>query len=314
MAVIAFLGIMAIYYVVFSLYHLPAYYYLYPSMLSFLLLILIGFISFYRYQKAHKVRTEALESIDITLDRLKNTDNLTGQDYFNLLEKLDAIRKEETMRCENKVNELQEYITLWTHQMKTPITAMNLVVQEETESNSRELSIQLFEMNRYVDTLLQYMRLDNMNKDLIFQEYLVRDMVKEAVRYYSMTFIHKHLSVEMRDLDVKVVTDEKWLVFCLKQILSNALKYTKQGKIEIYMEEKVLVIQDTGIGINAEDLPRIFEMGFTGYNGHKDKRATGIGLSLTKKILDKLGHGISITSKPGEGTKVSIDLSNLTNM
>lgn len=314
MAVIAFLGIMAIYYAVFSLYHLEPYYYLYPFMLSFILLTVTGSISFYLYCKKHTIRQKALHSIDIMPPSLYEGTDLTQRDYLMLLERLNEIRKDEVQHLDTKVGELTEYITLWTHQMKTPITAMDLVVQEMDDDKRKELSIQLFEMNRYVDTLLQYLRLDNMNRDFVLQEYNVGDIVKTAVRYYSMTFINKHLSVEIKNLDEKVVTDEKWLLFCIKQILSNALKYTMEGKIEIRMEDKKLLVKDTGMGINPSDIPRIFEMGFTGYNGHKDKRATGIGLYLTKKILDRLGHDIYIDSIPGEGTTVMIDLSNLTNM
>jgi len=128
----------------------------------------------------------------------------------------------------------------------------------------------------------------------------------------------KKISLDLQEMDTLVVTDEKWLVFVLKQILSNALKYTPAGrKISIYMDinfVKTLVIEDTGIGISAEDLPRIMERGFTGYNGRMDKKATGIGLYLTRQILDRLNHEITIESVSGQGTKVYINLSNLTKM
>ena len=130
-------------------------------------------------------------------------------------------------------------------------------------------------------------------------------MVNQAVKYFARMFISKGIAVKIEIPEGrKIVTDEKWMVFVLKQLISNALKYTKQGNIHIYMQESILVIEDTGIGIADDDLPRIFERGYTGYNGRKDKKATGLGLFLTDRILKQLNHKITITSEVGVGTKV----------
>ena len=145
--------------------------------------------------------------------------------------------------------------------------------------------------------VLGYLKIDGTSSDLLLQNYSLLDIVRQSVRKYAYMFIRKNIILELKEMNCTVLTDEKWLVFVIEQILSNALKYTSSGKISIYMEdteEKLLIIEDTGIGIAEEDLPRVFEKGFTGYNGRMDKKATGIGLYLCKKILDKLSHKITI--------------------
>ena len=149
-----------------------------------------------------------------------------------------------------------------------------------------------------------------MSSDLILEEYSLLDIVRKAVKSYAKVFIYRKIRLELGEIDTKVITDEKWILFVLKQIISNSLKYTNKGEVSISLEyEKILVIRDTGIGISEEDIPRIFERGFTGYNGRMNKKSTGLGLHLCKTILDKLGHKITISSKVGIGTTVKIDLS-----
>ena len=150
-----------------------------------------------------------------------------------------------------------------------------------------------------------------MNSDLVLQKYRLFDIVKQAVKYFARLFISKRISLHLEESDILVTTDEKWLLFVLKQILSNSLKYTAHGTISIYMspnENQTLIIEDSGIGISPEDLPRIYEKGFTGCNGRMDKRATGIGLYLCREICRRLGHTITVDSEQGRGTKVTIGL------
>ena len=146
-------------------------------------------------------------------------------------------------------------------------------------------------------------------KDLSLGHFRAADLVKQAIRNLSELFIHKKISIQIgEDLDFTILTDEKWFVFMLEQILTNAVKYTKKGYVSVCRQgEGEIVIMDTGIGILPEDLPRVFEWGYTGYNGRLDKRSTGIGLSLVKSAADLLGHPVKIESEPGKGTKVCID-------
>ena len=171
--------------------------------------------------------------------------------------------------------------------------------------------MELIKIEQYVEMVLDYLRAGKMSSDLLIEEYSLDKIIRQAIRKYARMFILKKISLEYTEIPVKVLTDEKWLVFVLEQIISNALKYTHKGKIAIYMEEreeKTLVIEDTGIGIRSEDIPRVFQRGFTGYNGRQDKKSTGIGLYLSKQILEKLHHRIRIESQVEIGTRVCIDL------
>ena len=154
--------------------------------------------------------------------------------------------------------------------------------------------------------VLQYLRLTDSVNDFVLKEYSLDQMIRQAVRKYAPMFIRKKLSLEYEDVGANVVTDEKWMVFVMEQLLSNAIKYTSSGVVRIYMEKGCLVVEDTGIGVLPEDLPRIFDKGYTGYNGRTDKKASGIGLYLVKEILTKLGHKILAESEPGAGTRMKI--------
>ena len=183
-------------------------------------------------------------------------------------------------------------------------------IEEEAEL-IRPMKMELFKTEQYVEMVLSYLRMGDMSSDLSLQWYSIDDIVRQAVRKYSQLFILKKIHLSYQKCEGMVLTDEKWFLLVLEQLLSNALKYTGQGTISIYMEqgpEEVLVIEDTGIGIQAEDLPRIFEKGFTGYNGRKDKKSTGIGLYLCKSICDKLNHGLTAESEVGRGTKIRLYL------
>ena len=185
------------------------------------------------------------------------------------------------------------------------------VGEEQARTNIRALREELRRIEQYVEMVLCYLRLDSNSTDYVIREYDLDEIVKQAVRRHAATFIRKKLRLEYEPLGARVVTDEKWLLFVIDQVLSNALKYTNEGGIAITLETpKTLCIRDTGIGIAPEDLPRIFEKGYTGDNGRSDKKASGIGMYLCSRICANLGHGISITSTPGQGTEVRIDLKN----
>lgn len=218
------------------------------------------------------------------------------------------------------ISELMAYYTLWVHQIKTPIAALDLMLQTMPDSEKkRMMQLERFKIEQYVEMALQMIRLDGESSDLVLTSHPVHKLVSGAVKKYRSIFIEKQLSLDL-DIpqDLVVLTDEKWVSVVLEQVISNALKYTSSGQIKIYTEGDrplVLVIQDSGMGIEAQDLPRVFEKGFTGYNGRKDMRATGIGLFLTKRVCDLLGMKIQLTSEVAVGTKVFITFpSNLTNL
>ncbi len=252
------------------------------------------------------------EPLPMGEDRIEEAATYADAQLFFLLSIYEKQLKERE-EWEKKSQEYREYYVMWTHQVKTPIAAMKLLL-ENGGMQGREgflMQEELFKIEQYVEMVLTYQRLENMSADLELQKYDLHSLIRQAVKKYSVLFINKGLSLELQDMDISILTDEKWFVFCLEQLLSNSIKYTKEGGIKIRAvsdgEETIrLCIEDTGIGIRQEDLPRIFEKGFTGYNGRVDKRATGIGLYLCRRILAYLGIRIKVDSMEGEGTKVSL--------
>lgn len=237
--------------------------------------------------------------------------------YRSMIAKMRQEKEELIFEDQKRYTEMMDYYGMWAHQIKTPIAAMRILVQsgmdrEENEENQklfRQLQMELFKTEQYVEMVLSYLKIVDIAKDMVLERCDLGKVVRQAVKKYSRLFILQKLSLEMGEIAEIVLTDEKWLSFVVEQILSNALKYTKSGSVSIYLEQEgVLVIKDTGIGISAEDLPRIMEKGYTGYNGRIDKRSTGIGLYLCKKVMDKLHHQLRIDSEDGKGTKVVLDL------
>ena len=169
-----------------------------------------------------------------------------------------------------------------------------------------QLEQELFKIESYVHLVLQYLRLESFHDDLVLKQENLADLVREVVKKYALFFIQQGLSLNLHDLDYTIVTDKKWFLVILEQVLSNSLKYTKEGSIEIYFQEGSLYIKDTGLGIQNADLLRVFERGFSGYNGRLTQQSSGLGLYLSKKIADQLGHKIAIDSQVGQGTTVSI--------
>lgn len=296
---------------VFSLYSLPVEAVVYSSILSAFAFVLIGFIRFFSYYKRHRQLEHIKNIIAINLPDFPEPMSTIEKDYQELLKLLDGSKLSVIYEKDNSLSNMIDYYTLWAHQIKTPIAAMRLILQSDNSEINEELLEQLFKIEQYVEMVLQYLRMESMSSDLVLKKHSLDLIVKQAVKKYAKSFIRKKIKLNYEDLNCEVLTDEKWLVFVIEQILSNSLKYTTSGSISIYMDEnspKTLVIGDTGIGIQEEDLPRVFEKGFTGYNGHADKKSTGIGLYLCKRIINKLSHTISIQSTVGKGTKVKIGL------
>lgn len=229
---------------------------------------------------------------------------------FEKLALLEMDKKNRAIEEREKLNDLMDYYTLWAHQIKTPIAASSLLVGEiEDKKVKNQLEQELFKIESYVNIVLQYLRLESFHEDLVLKKENLEDLVKEIVKKYAIFFIQKGLSLHLHDLDRTIITDRKWFVVILEQVLSNSLKYTSQGGIEIYFQEDTLYIKDSGLGIQDADLLRVFERGFSGYNGRLTQQSSGLGLYLSKKIADELGHQISIASQVGQGTTVMISFS-----
>ena len=227
-----------------------------------------------------------------------------------LAEKLEAHEMElyqQRSDAERKLTDLLDYYTLWVHQIKTPIAASQLLVAEVADRQlKQQLEQEIFKIDSYTNLVLQYLRLESFHDDLVLKQVQIEDLVKEIIRKYALFFIQKGLNVNLHDLDKEIVTDKKWLLVVIEQIISNSLKYTKEGGLEIYMDGQELCIKDTGIGIKNSDVLRVFERGFSGYNGRLTQQSSGLGLYLSKKISEELGHQIRIESEVGKGTIVRI--------
>lgn len=293
----------------FLLYHLPIGAVIYPTLLCAVLGILIIVFDFLRVKREHEALCNIRSMTDVIADSLPKLDGIKDGDYQQILRLLSEEYNDYRTQTNRKYSDMIDYYTVWAHQIKTPIASMRLHLQNEDSSLSRTLSSDLHRIEQYVEMVLTFLRLNSENTDYVIKEYDLDKIVKQAVRKFSYDFIGRKLSLVYEPLNTTVITDEKWLSFVIEQVLSNALKYTPAGSITITLEnEKTLRIRDTGIGIAPEDLPRIFENGYTGYNGRTDKKASGIGLYLCKRICINLGHTITARSIVDVGTIIDIDL------
>ncbi len=303
---LAFTGIFAL---VFFLYDLEIEAVLYAAGLCILLALLVLGGRFASYYRGHERRRRILQNIRIIADEMPSPQTLAEADYQEMIGELKRILDENMTSFQNERRESLDYYTTWVHQIKTPIAVMRMILQAEDTPEHRELEAELFRIEQYVEMVLGYMRLGDGASDFVFREYDLDAIIKQAIHKYAPQFVRKRISLRYKSVSVKVLTDEKWLLFMIEQVLSNAVKYTEKGTVSITVtEDKILKIADTGIGIASEDISRIFEKGFTGYNGRADKKSTGLGLYLCYRTAQMLSHEIRVESRPGMGTTVSIDL------
>lgn len=299
-------GSVLVFTAVFSLYALPLEAVLYAGLLCLAWGLVLFALSFALFWRRHRELERLLPQAREKVLPLPPPRGLLEGDYQALLQAVCAHRAALAMEDHSRLQDMIDYYTLWAHQIKTPIAAMNLLLQEEPRP---ELEAELLKIEQYVEMVLGYLRLGSDSTDYVLRSCPLDPLLRQAVRKYARLFILKKVSLDLQETGKDVLTDEKWLSFVIEQLLSNAIKYTPTGgAIRIYGDGDTLVIADTGIGIREEDLPRVFEKGYTGYNGREDKKSTGIGLYLCREVMDRLNHGISIVSRPGQGTLVRMDL------
>lgn len=300
----------AVFALVYFLYNLPWGPAGYAALVGGTVLFLLALRDFSSYRGRCRALADELASLDAGAPALPAPANELEARYTELVEALDERRASLAFQADRRATEMQRYYTLWAHQIKTPLAAMRLMISSADPAAFGPLEDQLFSVERYVELVLQYQRLESISGDLDFVRCSLDDLARQAVRQYAPVFIRKGLSVRVEGLQVEVLTDEKWAVFVIGQLLSNAVKYTQKGGVTLTLQPgsaATLVIRDTGVGIRPEDLPRLGERGFTGENGRRDKLASGLGLFLCREVLAKLGHGFAIESRPGEGTAVKVD-------
>ena len=248
---------------------------------------------------------------DVQLGTLPPAHDAMEQLYQNILRRTAERSTRAETESESALRRSDTYYTRWSHQVKTPLAALRLLIQEEPIDRTA-CENELLKTEQYVEMALQYQRLKSTENDLLLTSCPLDQVVRNTVKSLAPLFIARNLSLEIENISVSVLTDEKWLQFALEQILSNAAKYTRQGGVTIRLSDPSrpeLVIQDSGIGIQPEDLPRVTDWGYTGQNGHSGTRSTGIGLALCRETLEMLGHRMRIESTPGVGTSVYLDFS-----
>lgn len=301
---------MLIFAMIYNLYGADWEAYVYASVLCLFIGLLLLLPEWIRFWKDHKERLVRISSIEQDYRSLPTPRTLAEEDYQEMIAALGRRLSELSTAFQTERQDNLDYYTTWAHQIKTPIAVMQMILKTEDTPEHQELSAELFRIEQYVEMVLSYIRLGSPTKDFVFQEYPLDDLIRQSIRKYAPQFIRKKIRLIYEPTEVTVLTDEKWLCFILEQLLSNAVKYTYRGSVTISVSpQKTLTIQDTGIGIAPEDLPRIFEKGFTGYNGRADKKSTGLGLYLSKQAADKLGIRILAVSQPQKGTGILLDLS-----
>lgn len=343
---ISFIIIYVVMFLMFLLYRLPVTAIMYSAFISMVPLLIIFTIDFFRYKRRYLEILKYLSMPDKMAETLEPGYLTTDKQLVQIIRHMGRRITKEVQKSNKKDRALTDYYTMWVHQIKTPISAARLICQQNSFEEKNDLKQELFKIEKYTDMALGFIRIESMNSDLSLSRHSAHDIVKQAVKNYSTVFIYKKLSLDLEDFDNIIVTDKKWLLFVLEQLLSNALKYTSpvgnpvgnpagnpvgtpdgspaenpngipdrnsndinEKDIRIYMDsEDVLYIKDRGIGINKEDLPRIFEKGFTGFNGRVNHSSTGLGLYLCRNILDRLGNKIEIESTPDCGTTIKLYL------
>lgn len=293
---------------VLTLYRLPAEPAGYAGALCLILMVLAGAVDFLGWRR----KVLLLESIEgqaaLLLSLIPEPRDREEAAWRELLLELDEDRRTAVSALDARLRESTDYYTMWVHQIKTPIAATRLILQDDESERGLALRTELFRIERYVELVLSYLRLGGGSTDYVIRQVDVDSVLRQAARKYAPLFIRGKVSLDLRETEWKVLSDEKWLQLVVEQVLSNAVKYAPGGHVTVRREGENLLVQDDGAGIAAEDLPRIFERGFTGCNGRMDKRATGIGLYLSREICKKLGHTISVSSELGKGTCVTIGL------
>ncbi len=306
--ILIILLISVIFTVMMLLYSTPPEPVIYGCVLCFFMGLAVFAVSFLSFCRKRKLLIRQKNCPEETVYTLPETSDPIELAYQELIDGLCRDRAEISDSIAAQRNDMLDYYTLWAHQIKTPMAAMDLLLQAP-EPDAAALSAELFKAEQYVEMVLSYVRLGSETTDYSFARRSLDVIVRQSIRKYAKLFILKKISLTFEDSGRTVITDEKWLSFIIEQLISNALKYTPSGgRVRIYSRGDTLIIADSGIGIRAEDLPRVFEKGFTGYNGREHKKSTGIGLYLCREISGKIGCRVSISSSPGEGTEAMVSI------
>ena len=294
-------------FVVFSLYELSLEPFFYVIAVYFFFLICAFVFNFIKESKNAEIREQQLNNILCDWNNFPQTQNLSTADFIQMIKKLGEELERITADFSDAQKETQDFYTTWVHQIKTPIAVMKLELGKTNGFDSTALQEELFRIEQYTDMVLAYQRLGSSSTDLVIKEYPLDDLIREVIRKFASQFIYKKLRLDYDGCDEKILTDKKWFCLILEQLVSNAIKYTKAGSVSIKVSKGVLSVSDTGIGIAPEDLPRIFEKGYTGANGRLNEKSSGLGLYLCTKAAGLLNIKIQVQSEIGKGSVFSLE-------
>ena len=257
--------------------------------------------------------SEELDEKYLITEIIKNPNFLEGKIFKNTLEQIDKSMLENVNKYKYMTEDYKEYIELWIHEIKIPISASKMVIENNKNAITKSIDEELDKVENYIEQALFYARSNTVEKDYYIRKVVLKEIVNESIKKNKSSLIQEKISIDIHDLEIEVNTDNKWIVFILNQIIQNSIKYRKKENsvIEIYAnqgkENVILYIKDNGIGIKQGEITRVFEKGFTGTNGRlSNKKSTGIGLYLCKKLCNKLGIGIELNSVQNEVTEVKL--------
>lgn len=257
---------------------------------------------------------EQLDEAYLITELVSEPDFVEGKILRDTLQQADKSMIEHVNRYKHLQEDYKEYIELWIHEIKIPIAASKMVIENNKNDATRSIDEELDKVENFVEQALFYARSSTVEKDYYIRKARLKEIVNDSIKKNKNILIQEKIKIELHDLDLEVYTDSKWVVFILNQLIQNSVKYREhncRSEIRITAEQKkesvVLYVKDNGIGIPQGDLARVFEKGFTGTNGRlSNRKSTGIGLYLCRNLCEKLGIGIGMDSAPGEGTQIRL--------
>lgn len=274
-------------------------------------------LNFFRKKSFYDEITNHLEQLDkkyLILETINTPEFYEGELVYQFLYEINKSMLERIRECEFSINDFKDYIEMWIHEIKIPLSSLSLMAHNHRDIFDTRVNQQIKRLDNYVEQVLYYVRSENAEKDYLINENSLNDIVSNVVMKNKDDLLERNIELIVNDVDKIILTDSKWLEFILNQILNNSIKYVKGNdnariQIQALTEERnktILTIYDNGIGIPEDDLKRVFEKSFTGKNGRTEAKSTGMGLYIAKKLCDKLGHGLFIESAEGEYTKVCL--------
>lgn len=277
---------------------------------------IVDFFTFYlkrkKYYDNFLNNLNLLDKKYLILETLEEPEFLDGKVFYDALYKIDKSMMENINNYRNETEDFKEYVEMWIHEIKIPIAGLMLMYHNNKTVNKNFLD-QLNSLDNLTDQILYYVRSNYAEKDFLIKEASMDKIINEVLLKNKDSILENHIDVTVDVKNVKVLTDSKWLVFILNQIINNSIKYSDNSRksyIKFYIEdnekEMTLHIKDNGIGVNASDLKHVFDKSFTGENGRKMRNSTGFGLYISKKLIEKLGHKISATSEENKYFEIAI--------